>query len=74
MDFLLNETKVFMNEKAILKTRDVLKLLGISRATWHTGIKKGMFPKPMRLSPGKRDGYWLREDVLAILASAKAQQ
>jgi predicted DNA-binding transcriptional regulator AlpA len=39
----------------MLKTKDVLVLLGISRASLYIGVRDGIYPKPLRLGPKGRD-------------------
>lgn len=45
----------------LLRLRDVLTLLPISRTSFYEGIKIGLYPKPIKL--GKRTAAW-REDQL----------
>ena len=48
----------------ILRTRDVLALLGISRTTLWRRVQSGDFPAPVRLGgKGSRAVGWRREDV-----------
>lgn len=42
--------KIF-NDSAMLRLPDVLQPLGISRATAYSWLKKGQFPRPVKLSP-----------------------
>lgn len=41
---------------------EVMAMLRCSRATLYTEIKKGLFPKPFKLTRNKN--AWLRKDVL----------
>lgn len=45
----------------LLRLRDVLALLPISRTSFYEGVRIGLYPKPVKL--GKRTCAW-REDEL----------
>ena len=54
----------------ILRTRDVLALLGISRTILWRRVQSGDFPVPVRLGgEGSRAVGWRREDVEGWLAA-----
>jgi predicted DNA-binding transcriptional regulator AlpA len=58
----------------ILRTRDVLRLLGISRATLYVGMRAGIYPKPIRLTPKGHNCYWPRETIQAVIEKATQPQ
>jgi len=46
-------------------------LLSVSASHWHDGVRRGIYPKGIKLSP--RVTVWRLEDVLAITDKAGAQ-
>lgn len=62
-----------LENKALLRLPKVLSLMGVSRSHWWDGVKKGMFPAPIKLSP--RVTVWRASDIAALLdcLSAKAE-
>ena len=51
-------------EKAILRWRDVVPMVGLSRVTIWRRMQEGDFPKPVRLGgPKSRAVGWRRSDV-----------
>lgn len=40
-------------------------VIPVSKATWYEGIRKGRFPKPIKLS--KRISVWRVEDIRALV-------
>jgi predicted DNA-binding transcriptional regulator AlpA len=42
-------------------------LVPMSRATWYAGIKKGIYPAPIKLSP--RVSVWRASDIYALIAN-----
>ena len=46
-------------------------LLSVSASHWHDGVRRGIYPKGIKLSP--RVTVWRLEDVLAITDKASAQ-
>jgi prophage regulatory protein len=57
-------------DDTMLRTKDVLRLMGLSRSTLKRMVIDGRFPKPMRLSP-RRLG-WPARDVKAWLDAAES--
>lgn len=62
MDRNMNE-RIRNWEIKVLKSHDLVDLLGISRVTLHKKINDGTFPRPFKL--GKRLNGWLLSDVEA---------
>lgn len=52
---MLTDTRVFFN------TKDMCRLLGVTRHTLAAAVKKGAVPKPIKLS--KRTFRWKASDV-----------
>jgi prophage regulatory protein len=50
--------------KRYLRLPQVLERIPVSKSTWWAGIRKGIFPQPIKLSP--RVTVWLEEDVEKI--------
>lgn len=50
----------------LIRLKQVLEILPLSKSTWWDGIKKGIYPKPIKLSP--RVSCW-RLDEITELAS-----
>lgn len=57
-------------EFGLLRLRQVLAILPVSRSTWLAGVKSGRYPQPVR-SLGKRITAWRVEDIRALLATAR---
>ena len=56
--------KKFMDEK-LLKLKEVLTRLRISKSTWYDGVSRKEFPQPVRI--GTRTVAWLESDIEAYL-------
>lgn len=54
----------------LLKTGEVLTLLGISRSTLDLWVAKGQFPKPRKL--GNKLNVWSASDVEAWLSNVNS--
>jgi predicted DNA-binding transcriptional regulator AlpA len=48
--------------------RGILPLIPICKTSWWEGIRKGRFPKGIKLSPGVT--VWRAEDLRALIARA----
>ena len=46
-------------------------IIPVSKSTWWDGVKKGRYPKPVKLSP--RTTAWRGSDLKALLESLGAQ-
>jgi prophage regulatory protein len=63
------EPQATATKGAILRLRDVLKLVGLSRSYLYKRIKDGTFPKQVKL--GERAAGWFSADVYAFLNGLK---
>jgi prophage regulatory protein len=54
----------------LLRLREVLQLIPLSRSTWWSGVNCGRFPKPVRLGP--RIVAWRFCDIRQILEKGVA--
>jgi len=46
---------------SLLRLKQVLKIIPVSRSTWWAGVKSGRFPKPCKVSP--RCTVWRASDI-----------
>jgi len=46
----------------------LMPLIPVSKATWWRGVKSGLYPQPIKLSP--RVTVWRSEDILKLIQSA----
>lgn len=53
-----------MAEPGFFRLPEVLKIIPVSKSTWWAGIKKGMYPAPVKLSV--RTSAWRRNDILEL--------
>lgn len=57
-------------QERLLRIKDVLKLVPISKSSWWEGVKKGKYPKPVKL--GEKTTCWRLSDIQRIIDSAVA--
>lgn len=50
----------------LLTIEEVLELLKIKKSTLYAGMKKGLYPKPIKISGNK----WLRKEVIKVIEDA----
>lgn len=56
---------------ALLRLKQVLKLIPVSRSTWWSGVRAGRFPRGVKLTP--RTTAWRASDILALIERAAAE-
>ena len=56
--------KKIMDEK-LLKLKEVLACLRISKSSWYDGVRRNVFPQPVRI--GTRTVVWLESDIESYL-------
>ena len=56
--------KKIMDEK-LLKLKEVLARLRISKSSWYDGVNRNVFPQPVRI--GTRTVVWLESDIESYL-------
>ena len=49
----------------LLREKDVLKIIPVSKACWWRGVKSGRFPKPVKLGP--KTTVWKSSDIQRII-------
>jgi len=54
-----------MQENKLLRVKDVLKIIPISRSAWWLGVRKGRYPRPIKLGP--RTTCWRLSDILELI-------
>jgi len=52
-------------QTGLLRIKQVLKFIPVSRSSWWAGVKTGKYPKPYKL--GERTTCWKSEDVRALI-------
>jgi len=55
----------FIMENRLLRDRDCVEMLNISRSTWWAGVKSGRFPKPIKLT--ERTSRWKLSDIIDLI-------
>ncbi len=55
----------FLIPGQLVRLPKVLEALGIPRSSFYAGIKKGIFPKPVKL--GERTSAWRSDDLIPII-------
>ena len=54
-----------MRTERLLRLKDVLKMIPVSKSTWWTGCASGRFPQPLHF--GARVTCWRESDILALM-------
>ena len=54
----------------LLKTREVMEMLGVARSTIYEKMRIGDFPTPIKL--GVRDNRWRKAEIEAWLANKES--
>lgn len=49
----------------LLRLREVLRRVPVSRSTWYAGVAQGRFPQPVRL--GARSVAWRASDIDSLV-------
>ena len=57
--------KNLLPEVGFVRVKTILKIIPIGRSTWYDGVKKGRFPKPVKL--GQRTAGWKVEDIRKLI-------
>ncbi|MEW7988430.1 MAG: AlpA family phage regulatory protein [Candidatus Thiodiazotropha endolucinida] len=52
-------------EDALIRVRDVLRIIPVSKSTWFKGIQDGKYPKPKKI--GERASAWRVGDILNLV-------
>ena len=54
-------------QTGFLRLPQILALIPVSESTWWVGVRKGRFPKAIKLGP--KMTAWRAEDISALIAS-----
>lgn len=49
----------------LLRLKEVLQIIPVSKSSWWAGVKSGRFPQPVKLGP--RTTCWRESDVRALM-------
>ncbi|HVN96512.1 MAG TPA: AlpA family phage regulatory protein [Syntrophorhabdaceae bacterium] len=60
------ESQEGCNEHRFLRLPQVLERIPVSKSTWWAGIRKGIYPKPVKLSV--RTSAWKESDINTLCA------
>jgi hypothetical protein len=52
------------------KKKRIPPIIPISKSSWWDGVKKGKYPKPLKL--GERTTYWRVEDIRTLIDQGSA--
>lgn len=54
-----------LSQFELLRVKQVVQIVAVSRSTWLSGVRSGRFPKPLKLSP--RVTVWRKSDLQALI-------
>jgi predicted DNA-binding transcriptional regulator AlpA len=54
-----------LESKRILRLKDVLYVIPVSKSTWWNGVKTGRYPKSIKMGP--RTTGWFEKDILDLI-------
>jgi predicted DNA-binding transcriptional regulator AlpA len=54
-------------DSSLLRLEQVLQLIPISKSTWYAGVRKGIYPKPIKLSEGSRATFYRAMEIKEFL-------
>ncbi|MGA1846665.1 helix-turn-helix transcriptional regulator [Deferribacter abyssi] len=57
-----------MVQDRLLRLSEVLKMIPVSKSTWYEGIKRGIFPPPVKFG---RSSFWKLSDILKLIENAE---
>ncbi len=58
-------------ETGFLRLPDVLRLFPVSKSSWWRGVKAGIYPRPVKLSPNV--SAWRVRDIHALIERVEAE-
>ena len=68
-DSIIPEVKE-LPQTGLLRIKQVLRFVPVSRSNWWAGVKEGRFPKPRKLSA--RVTCWRAEDIRALISGVQS--
>ena len=63
--------EVNRSPEELLRLRDVLRLVPVSKTTWWLGCRTGRFPRPVHIG---RMAFWTYGSITELLASIKGSR
>jgi prophage regulatory protein len=57
-------------DEALLRLHQVLNRFQIGRSTWYAGVKRGIYPPPIKI--GYRTALWRASDIDRLIESLSA--
>ena len=64
---LVNTSIKEKSSKRLLRLKDVLNKIPVSRTTFYNGIKNGQYPAPIKLGSSS---MWLESDIDSVIENA----
>lgn len=58
----------------LLRRPEVEARVGLTRSTLYSLISRGLFPRPVPVSPGSRSVAWVEEEVTAYIRACIAER
>ena len=55
--------------EGLVRIRQVVSVVGLSRSTWLEMVRRGEAPKPLRIGPSKTLTAWRVQDIRSWLAA-----
>lgn len=66
--FVKSDEAINKNE-GLIRLKEVLKLIPVSRATWWNGCRTGKFPKAYKISPNIT--VWKKAEIIQLIDGLK---
>ncbi|MBU5636556.1 AlpA family transcriptional regulator [Geomonas sp. Red69] len=63
--------QITLPQTGFVRLSTVLALLSVSRSHWYSGVKSGIYPKPVKL--GKRIAVYRAEEIRSLIETGSAQ-
>jgi len=67
---MVKTEKIILPQEGFVRLSTILKLIPISASTWHDGVKKGHFIKPIKM--GHRSSFYAVQDVRALIIAIES--
>lgn len=64
------KTETMTDTITLLRIKQVLQIVPISRSAWYRGIRDGIYPRPVKV--GRKLAFWRSSDISALVASLGA--
>jgi len=64
------DRKTSLPETGFIRLPSILSIYPVCKSAWYSGIKKGIYPAPVKLS--ERTAAWRVEDVRALIEQKSA--